>query len=107
VWLIDVLVHEPLKTRASAAAPLVFHPLSPVLVQFRGGPLSLAEFMSEALTNPQHGYYTQAGPSGCKDRAVVHLQCCVYRNVPPWLPCCCSTSWPTAQTALALQPAAQ
>ena len=25
--------------------------------QFRGGPLTVAEFMSEALTNPQSGYY--------------------------------------------------
>ncbi|KAL4437198.1 hypothetical protein ABPG75_004337 [Micractinium tetrahymenae] len=29
------------------------------LIQFRGGPLTLAEFMSEVLTNLQHGYYTQ------------------------------------------------
>ena len=28
--------------------------------QFGGGPITLAEYMSEALTNPQHGYYTQA-----------------------------------------------
>ena len=27
------------------------------LVQFRGGPLTVAEFMSEALTNPNSGYY--------------------------------------------------
>ena len=27
--------------------------------QFRGGPLTLAEYMSEALTNQQAGYYTQ------------------------------------------------
>lgn len=26
-------------------------------MQFRGGPLTVAEFMSEALTNPQSGYY--------------------------------------------------
>jgi hypothetical protein len=30
-------------------------------MQFRGGPISLAEFMSEVLTNPQHGYYSQVG----------------------------------------------
>lgn len=27
------------------------------MLQFRGGPLTVAEFMSEALTNPQSGYY--------------------------------------------------
>jgi SAM-dependent MidA family methyltransferase len=28
-------------------------------VQFRGGPITLAEYMSEVLTNPTAGYYTQ------------------------------------------------
>lgn len=27
----------------------------------RGGPLTLAEYMSEVLTNPLSGYYTSAG----------------------------------------------
>jgi hypothetical protein len=31
----------------------------PPLPQFRGGPLTLAEYMSEVLTNPTAGYYTQ------------------------------------------------
>ena len=29
------------------------------LIRYRGGPITLAEYMSEVLTNPQHGYYTQ------------------------------------------------
>ena len=29
------------------------------LPQFRGGPITLAEYMSEVLTNPSAGYYTQ------------------------------------------------
>lgn len=33
-------------------------------LQFGGGPITLAEYMSETLTNPQHGYYTQAGGGG-------------------------------------------
>ena len=28
-------------------------------LQFRGGPITLAEYMSEVLTNPGHGYYMQ------------------------------------------------
>lgn len=28
-------------------------------LQFRGGPITLAEYMSEVLTNPVAGYYTQ------------------------------------------------
>jgi NADH dehydrogenase [ubiquinone] 1 alpha subcomplex assembly factor 7 len=28
-------------------------------LQFRGGPITLAEYMSEVLTNPIAGYYTQ------------------------------------------------
>lgn len=28
-------------------------------LQFRGGPITLAEYMSEVLTNPTAGYYTQ------------------------------------------------
>ena len=28
-------------------------------LQFRGGPITLAEYMSEVLTNPSHGYYMQ------------------------------------------------
>ena len=36
-------------------SPLVSHLRS--LIHFRGGPLSVAEFMHEALTHPEHGYY--------------------------------------------------
>lgn len=36
-------------------SPLVSHLRS--LITFRGGPLSVAEFMHEALTHPEHGYY--------------------------------------------------
>ena len=28
-------------------------------LQFRGGPITLSEYMSEVLTNPSHGYYMQ------------------------------------------------
>lgn len=54
----------------------VVHPAPsglPAVLQFRGGPLSLAEFMSEALTNPQHGYYTQAGCSRCCEGCVLFV----------------------------------
>ena len=29
------------------------------LIKFRGGPITVHEFMSEALTNPTYGYYTK------------------------------------------------
>ena len=32
------------------------------IIQFRGGPITLAEYMQEVLTHPEFGYY-MAGPS--------------------------------------------
>ncbi|CAL5220482.1 g2508 [Coccomyxa viridis] len=34
------------------------------LIQFRGGPITVAEYMSEVLTNPTAGYYTQRNVFG-------------------------------------------
>jgi len=36
------------------------------LIRFRGGPLTLAEFMHEALTHPKYGYYTQGDVFGSR-----------------------------------------
>ena len=44
--------------------PLTRHVAS--LIRFRGGPLTLAEFMHEAMTHPKHGYYTQGDVFGSK-----------------------------------------
>ncbi len=53
---------------------LILHALLPdasmhapcVLLQMRGGPLSLAEFMQDALTSPQGGYYMQRDVFGAE-----------------------------------------
>lgn len=44
--------------------PLSKHVAS--LIRFRGGPLTLAEFMQEALTHPQHGYYSRGNVFGSR-----------------------------------------
>lgn len=48
-------------------------------MQFRGGPISLAEFMSEVLTNPQHGYYSQVGRGVGGRRQAASLPSCAGR----------------------------
>jgi hypothetical protein len=52
---------------SAAAAASQREPETPLLrsirnrIMIRGGPLTLAEYMSEVLTNPLSGYYTSAG----------------------------------------------
>ncbi|CAK0783585.1 hypothetical protein CVIRNUC_006784 [Coccomyxa viridis] len=48
--------HE-LPPSKESETPLVKH--LKALIQFRGGPITVAEYMSEVLTNPTAGYYTQ------------------------------------------------
>lgn len=36
------------------------------LITYRGGPITLAEYMSEVLTNPKYGYYTQKDVFGAR-----------------------------------------
>lgn len=43
----------------SAHAPCISPRRLSVHAQYRGGPITVAEYMSEVLTNPQAGYYTQ------------------------------------------------
>ncbi|EFN59277.1 hypothetical protein CHLNCDRAFT_8390, partial [Chlorella variabilis] len=71
--------HNPVALEAQQAhkepeTPLVRH--LKALIQFRGGPLSLAEFMSEALTNPQHGYYSQRDVFGATGDFVTSPEIC-------------------------------
>ncbi|PRW58511.1 NADH dehydrogenase [ubiquinone] complex assembly factor 7 [Chlorella sorokiniana] len=58
--------HDPAVLAAQAAAAgVVKEPETPLgrhlrtSIQFGGGPITLAEYIGEVLTNPQHGYYTQ------------------------------------------------
>lgn len=58
------------------------------VIQFGGGPITLAEYMSEALTNPQHGYYTQARVVGGWPRwapLFPRARCMVPLQQAPWL----------------------
>eukprot|EP00850_Spirogloea_muscicola_P026418 SM007237S21255 [mRNA] locus=s7237:144:681:- [translate_table: standard] len=40
---------------AAGESPLVKH--LKTIIRFRGGPISVAEYMEEVLTNPRHGFY--------------------------------------------------
>ncbi len=44
---------------ACSVASVASLPADRPCLQFRGGPITLAEYMSEVLTNPSHGYYMQ------------------------------------------------
>ena len=57
--LISITLLPSSTPTCTRATPVPFTALPCPAAQYRGGPLTLAEFMSEVLTNPRHGYYSQ------------------------------------------------